>query len=156
MRKSRSIIIHPLREMSYILHSLLVRRASHLLVFREQRGDGEGPPFDGAGGALGRVDRRETLTVVGGRTEWPAENRGGRLGALRATARRRRKVGSARGELLATPGIFERRRGYVGAVALSNHGPEMNSVGVVDAIQALHVDDLPFLGRTHVFGDQPK
>lgn len=56
---------------------------------------------------------------------------------------------------MAAPGVFQSRGTHGAAVALSNHRPEVDAMGVVDAVQTGDVDGLLFAElAVHVLGDQ--
>ena len=77
----------------------------------------------------------------------------GHLGALRAAARCWGKVGN-QVPLLAAPAVFQRGWTHVRPIALGDHGPKMNSMGVVDAVQPRHVNNRFLFQSSHVIGDQ--
>lgn len=78
------------------------------------------------------------------------------MGALGAAAGRRGEIGFG-GGLMVAPGVFEGGGAHGAAVALGDHGPEVDAVGVVDAVEAGDVNYRLFVEfAAHVFGDEPE
>lgn len=79
----------------------------------------------------------------------------GRLGTLRAAARCWGEIGN-QVPLFAAPAVFQCGWTHVRPITLGNHGPKMNSMGVVDPIQPCHVNDRFLFQSPHVIRNQSK
>ncbi len=148
-------IIHPFTSSRKFLRLRSCGGAPHFLVLREQRGDGKGSTSNGAGrrtGSLRRINRCEAFACLNHRAGGP-EDRSGDLDALRAAARCGGKF-VPHVPVLAAPAILQGRWAHVGTITLGDHGPEMDSMGVVDTVQPCHVNDWFLLEHSHVICDQ--
>lgn len=55
---------------------------------------------------------------------------------------------------MAAPGVFQGRGAHGTSIALGDHGPEVDAMGVINAVKTRNIDHWLIVKLSHILGDE--